>query len=1626
MTDRYLLPVSELFGEFLPEEIASGAAEDEAGAAEPDGGLRPIDRLVYDPAAFSTSWDFGGLSTGVQFYVVREVAFELPLLTGVELRLGVGELPGFRLNLVVDPAVQFRIDRIGVTLRLPPTIAATAERGEDDVYKAKTEDEKELPFDLSLSTGFEYASPRRFRFLSPELEPVTPFRIGETKLFVDLGTEPDIDLVLGDIPERLAEQVAPDFEGLWIGAASVYYSSDGDQLGFSLSNAGFGKGGFTGTVAYGTEEDRDRDLSDEEAARETEDGTKLQGMDAVLRYGAVEFRESIPVGGALAGFLFMPLAERWFSFDATLGGPDGVFMLAIGGASGDPLISFELDWLEIDVDTLTYLTKDQVHYASIDGSVRPKLGDFDWPELEVENLRISSEGDIDFDGGWVNLPEAKTLDFKGFKLTISEIGFGAALSELTPIEERHRWVGVSGGFTLAAGLPITAAVEGLTIKRYQQTGDIEISMDGIEISLSIPNTLSLYGRVTYERLSESPGGVGGGLTGDLFTGAVRLSLDSVKLTLDGQVVIGRLQMGEAGRRTVFYSTIDMTLPSPIPLGSTGAAIYGFRGLFGAHFAPDRPAGDDGEPVSWYDWYKGGETEEAKYTIRHLAKWAPEIDHYAVGAGLMIGTQFDGGYSLNLNVLAVVVTPGPVILIEGRANILKKLSDDETAEGAFYAIAVFDGLADTFQINVDVRYALAKVVEVSGGLEAFFDFNDRRAWHIYLGMKEPQEKRIRAEVLEIIGADNYLMIRPTGIEFGADTGVDWEKKFGPVQLKLAAMFGFEAGIGWNPRLFEGAIEIEGGFKFLVFGFGFDLLLFVELDGKSPDPYFIEGSAGVTLKLPWPIKGISVEVAFKWGRDDDFPRVDPLVTELILSHHKTTEGRFLAFASADAAPPMDALMKSAPIVPIDATPLAAFAKAVGAPGLPDPGPDVVDGWELRYRTGTITLDKIEEGGAPSLRASTDVGLSFERVLAFDADSLRPDRDGEAPELELWRYDALSQTHSEFRAGRADAASACRTRQIAETHRIDWVGERGPVELEASFVRKSVLFIPGALGEIEGFGPPPLLLRNEEIRLTQPLEIVFPGPIGWVTLRLRGATIGEVAAKLHRRGRLVGAAEMSRVSDTEADLTFRVPEVEDRGLDAEEEGFEVITLWAPPRFRTHVGGGEQQSSDARLRWIEWKTLKTVLAEDPPTTPESREAAPAASRSDLMLEPNALYRVSFSPETSALAPDAEEPVVRPQSSASSRFFFFRTAGPPGANDAVPALERHAANQLGSYVLATEPADGASFAYYGYDLAVLYNEAYAPGLYEAPMRLRITEKTGLRVGEAEEGATLADSGVPLRPSGDTSLAVARELDGCGGAGAPGRTAPAHRRSASGLRPTQRYVCEMLNADVGEKALHRTMFATSRFKTFEAHMRSLDDGGARLRRGPLVAASVEPAARMLTEAASAWRDALAAYDLAQRSGAPTGRILALEALDKAYAAFAETAHAGHQSLDGSVAEALASVGLERMPPPRHVELVAFPLQDEAGLLLRLDSPEPFDWRRLSLFLAPAGAASPIRALPAWREDGAQAYLLAEGIGPWPRRALDFVARFARGGADRGDLTPLSIDGDLTEERVEIAVDLSII
>ena len=308
------------------------------------------------------------------------------------------------------------------------------------------------------------------------------FMVGNTGLLVDMQSfklilDDSTNIWTGESEEPPQHEWPSEFRGVWIPRCEVNYKRGGTSFpSIEILNAAIGTGGFTGVLSLGELSKSTEDISENILNKEeplpahlvglnTED-TQLNEMQVIFQYFGIVFKQSIPTTGIITGHILMPFVEKWIKFKASFCGPNGEIMLDIGGSMNNPLIKLENDWIKIEADSIAYEMKDGVHYAIVSGSIKPKpkLDNLDWPKIKVDRIWISSHGDIEIEGGWINVPNMETLDFHAFKINIEEIGLGNEGRS----HSQKQWLGFSGAVDLVESIGLRASVEGLKFSWPQE------------------------------------------------------------------------------------------------------------------------------------------------------------------------------------------------------------------------------------------------------------------------------------------------------------------------------------------------------------------------------------------------------------------------------------------------------------------------------------------------------------------------------------------------------------------------------------------------------------------------------------------------------------------------------------------------------------------------------------------------------------------------------------------------------------------------------------------------------------------------------------------------------------------------------------------------------------------------------------------------------------------------------------------------------------------------------------------------------------------------------------------------------------------------------------------------------
>lgn len=542
-----------------------------------------------------------------------------------------------------------------------------------------------------------------------------------------------------------------------------------------------------------------------------------------------------------------------------------------------------------------------------------RLPNFDVPRLDL------GRGGLSIPGGWLEMPDQRSIDLHGFRLDVSKFGFGTLGA--------GRWLGFSGALKLVDLIPAGVSVQGFRI--VWDDGEPHPMFEGVGVELTLGNGAHLKGSVA--------------LTGTKFRGSVELRIPSLRLAFTAAVVCG-----SDGGNHYFAAYFSGDLPAGIPIGSTGLAIFGIEGIFAIGYEPNRnvappaqPGHEVGETMSWYSldhdrsWY-----HFPPAGVRDFEKWSPKVGGLALAAGAIIGTQADNGWVFNGHMLLLLLLPGPILMLQGEGSLLAQRTTREEGRGDFNALAVVDGRSHTLTIGLDASYRNGRggeLIDMQLGCETFFDFDDGSLWYVHFGLREPRSRRVHARLFQLFEVNAYLSLDPRAVAAGAWGGFDEHWQLGPLSLTAEAWLEVNSELTFKPVHFHGDAWLHGRLGASVFGFGFGFGLDSRISGDVFDPYRLSAAFSARVELPWPLDDIEAGVLLIWDQGGG-PGPVPLPLQEVEVIHPLTGARWplprnKGWVSPDfdnqgffRETPAFPALQPPPVVPPDANLALVFARPV----------------------------------------------------------------------------------------------------------------------------------------------------------------------------------------------------------------------------------------------------------------------------------------------------------------------------------------------------------------------------------------------------------------------------------------------------------------------------------------------------------------------------------------------------------------------------------------------------------------------------------------------------------------------------------------------------------------------------
>jgi len=690
---------------------------------------------------------------------------------------------------------------------------------------------------VSTKKGFEFENQSSFSF--------EPAMIGKTGLLLQFDLL-KVDMSKAyNIPEAEADGRPDDFMGMYAEIASVtlpakWFKDPGTNAEIYGEKLLVGTGGISGKIGL-----RARGGDNILWVRLGESSGFALGFssfDIAFKQNKVE-SSNISAAMKIAKFVYPAgHAEAGQPVEIGVTGhihDDGDFNLT---ASTDPAFPIELeDVFVYDIRSLELGRDDDKFYIGTCGKLEFQgfLKDtLKLRAIEVEKLRIYSDGSIEFEGGSIRLVEPVVLPLGPVEITVTAIHYGSHQKDVGGVMRKFNYFGFDGGISVD---PLGIEVRGDGVKYYYCTDDLPdkpapyLHIQTLYLDLTIPASspaVILNGWISIPEPGTSPEYAGG-----------------IKLQIPKAKIAGSADIKLMPRYPAFIVDASIELPAPIPLGPV--AIYSFGGLIGYRFVAEKEAvGLQSGVHSWYDYYKypprGIHVTKFSGPDRTKASGTP----FSLGAGASLGTSTDNGTILNIKAMMLLSIPS-LFMIDGRAAVLSaRLGLEDPKEPPFFAfIAVGDNALELgFGADFKMPTSSGDIVTLFAEVQAGFFFNDSSKWYVNFGTNT---NPITAKIIRILTTKSYLMLSAKGIEAGARDELSFNRTYGPIKVKAWAYYELGGKISFERPQYGACMAAGVGadidIKIVSLYASFDVLFSVE--GAKPFKVYGEFELCVSISIFW---------------------------------------------------------------------------------------------------------------------------------------------------------------------------------------------------------------------------------------------------------------------------------------------------------------------------------------------------------------------------------------------------------------------------------------------------------------------------------------------------------------------------------------------------------------------------------------------------------------------------------------------------------------------------------------------------------------------------------------------------------------------------------------------------------
>lgn len=486
--------------------------------------------------------------------------------------------------------------------------------------------------------------------------------------------------------------------------------------------------------------------------------------------------------------------------------------------------------------------------------------------IDIDRLRIYSDGSIEIKGGSINLIKPILLPLGPVDITVTAIHYGSHQKEVDGVMRKFNYFGFDGGISID---PLGIEVRGDGVKLYYCSDNLPnkpspyLHIQTLYIDLTIPASSPvaiINGWLTIPEPGTSPE----------YAGGIKIKLPKAKIS-------GSADMKLMPKYPAFIIDAEIEFPAPIPLGSF--AIYGFRGLLGYRYVAEKEAiGLVSGVNTWYEYYK------APPRGIHVRKFSGpnQTNHsgtpFSIGAGASLGTSYDNGTTLNIKAMVLLSVPS-MFMIDGRASLISaRLGLEDTKDPPFFAFLALGDNSLEFGFGADFKLPTSsgEILTLYADVQAAFFFNDSSKWYVNIGTRTTP---VTARILRLITLQSYLMLSAKGIEAGARGEFIFEKTYGPVKVKAWAYVEVGGKISFERPQVGGYIAAGVGaeinIRILHVYIGIDLLF----GSESPKPFLIYGKFRLCVRVKICFIKIKfcgqVEISWEFNKNLDRAPINPLI-------------------------------------------------------------------------------------------------------------------------------------------------------------------------------------------------------------------------------------------------------------------------------------------------------------------------------------------------------------------------------------------------------------------------------------------------------------------------------------------------------------------------------------------------------------------------------------------------------------------------------------------------------------------------------------------------------------------------------------------------------------------------------